>query len=249
MTTAAARRSPLLGVAWGVEGVCERTTAIELTESTAFVMTESLPPVGAEVDLDLRFAKRAPVRVRGLVTQVRLSIEPGVPAGFAVTFEGQDAAVGKLAGLVSAPGHGASKTASRPLRVLHVEKNPLLRDMFAYAVNRYFAARSLRVDLLQADGLAAARSSIEAGALDALLVDHDTADVTGDEIARYARTHAGERCWIVGIGVDGQASRDRMLAAGADIYLRKPLVLRDLLYSMELLFQEDPNDGLGLGAA
>ena len=211
-------------------------------------MTESLPPVGAEVDLDLRFARRPAISIRGRVTQVRLSIEPGVPAGFGVTFVADKPALARIAALVRQP--PASKGGGpRALKVLHVEKNPLLRDMFGYTVNRYFTARQLRVELVQAPGLVGSRAALETGDVAALIVDHEPADGTGEDIVRAARSRLGERPWIVGVGADGSACRDRMLGAGADIYLRKPLVLRDLLYSLELLFQEDPHDAVGLGAA
>lgn len=243
------RRSALLRVEWGASGVHESTTAIEVTETSAFVMTESLPPVGAEVDLELRFASRVTIRMRGVVKQVRLSIEPGVPAGFSVEFVGHPEELAKVAALVGDAPPGARRRTSRALNLLHIEKQLLLRDMFAYAVKRYFGSRGLPVELVQVAGLSGARAAIEAGSLDAVIVDQDAADVTGDEIARHARAHSAPSCWIVGVGGDGIESRDRMLAAGADVYLRKPLVLRDLLYSLELLFLEDPNDGVGLGAA
>lgn len=248
MSAGASRPSALLRVEWGASGVHESTTAIELTETSAFVMTESLPPVGAEVDLELRFANRATIVVRGIVTQVRLSLEPGVPAGFSVDFVGAPSELAKLAALVGDPPSGSRRRTSRALHLLHVERQLLLRDMFAYAVKRYFGSRGLSVELVQAAGLTGARAAIEAGGLDALIVDHDANDVTGDEIARYARAHAGPACWIVGVGASAE-SRERMLESGADVFLRKPLVLRDLLYSLGLLCLEDPNDGVGLGAA
>lgn len=248
MSASAARRSALLRAEWGASGVHERTTAIEVTESSAFVMTEALPPVGAEVDLELRFASRTNVSLRGIVTQVRLSLEPGVPAGFSVDFAGEPAELAKIAALIGEPPSDSPRRASRPLNLLHVERQLLLRDMFAYAVKRYFGSRGLAVELVQAAGLTGARAAIEAGGLDAMILDYDANDVTGDEIARYTRAHAGSRCWIVGVGTSTE-SRDRMLESGADVFLRKPLVLRDLLYSLELLCQEDPNDGVGLGAA
>ena len=58
------RSSPLVCADWSFEGREERSAALELTETAAFIATESLPPVGTEVDLNLRFAKRAPMRVR-----------------------------------------------------------------------------------------------------------------------------------------------------------------------------------------
>jgi CheY-like chemotaxis protein len=248
MTTAAPRRSALLRVEWGASGVHESTTAIEVTETSAFVMTESLPPVGAEVDLLLRFASRPTIHVRGIVRQVRLSLEPGVPAGFCADFVGDPSELAKLAVLASDAPHAPRRT-SRTLHVLHVERQLLLRDMFAYALKRYFGSRGLGIELAQAAGLAGARGAIEGERLDAIIVDFDANDVTGDEIARYARAHAPAACWIVGVGGDATRNRDRMLEAGADVYLRKPLVLRDLFYSMELLSLEDPDDGVGLGAA
>lgn len=245
----AAQRSLLLGVDWGVQGVRERTTAIELTATGAFVVTEALPPLAAEVDLDLRLGKWPPVAIRGRVTQVRLSLEPGVPAGFAVQFAGSAAEIERVGVLVRATEPRGRVKRARALELLHVESNRLLRDMFAYAVSTYFGARGLEVRLRQASTVTEGLALLADGAPEAVVIEHDVDGGQGATVLRAASARLGQSAWIVGIGGDGAARKEEMLKAGADLYLRKPLVLRDLFYTMEHLFREEPRQGAGRGAA
>lgn len=241
---ASSTQNALLRAEWSDGSSPERTTVYELTATTAFVVTEKLPAVGTHVDLRLSFAGLATIDVRGLVSHVRMSLDPGAPAGFAVEFDGDDktrAAVTKLL-RATRPRPDARR---RTIRVLHVDPSRLLRDMFSYAITKYFASKRVKPELLQAPDIHVARAMIDSGDVHVVQVDNEIQSATGDQIVKHARATLGPAAWIVGVGLGGTTTRDRMLAAGADVYVQKPIVLTDVLYSIELLMREEVRDALG----
>lgn len=235
-------RNALVRGRWTDGTAAERTTVITVTETSAFVLTETLPAVGSLVELDLSFGPIS-ARVAARVTYVRMSLDPGTPTGFGVEFDPGDSESPALARLVSAtrlraavsraPADPARSSTRERARLLHIESNRLLRDIFAYAVDRYFGSRGTRPILVQASSFAEAVAIDEP--LGAVIVDHDLPDATGHEAVVHLRANNAADAWIVGVGLGGAQTRNRMLAAGADVYVQKPIVVTDVLYSLELL--------------
>lgn len=243
MRAKASRWGALFRAEWMASGKRERATATALTSSSIFVATENLPSVGEQLQLFLSFGRRASFGTAVRVTNVHLTVEPGNPAGFAATFEDDDAtraAVAALLELTQAPSGGR-----RDIRVLHAEKSRLLRDMFGYTVGKYFATRGPAPTLVQVEDLEGAKSALERGTIDVAVIDQNLHDGAGHELVRRVRERAGRRCWIVGVGVETGAARARMLDAGADIYLQKPIALTDLLLSIELVTHQSMRDTAG----
>lgn len=237
--SAPALRNALVRGTWTDGLTTEQTTVITVTDSSAFVITENLPSVGARVDLDLSFGSiRARVATR--VSHVRLSLDPGAPAGFAVEFEPdaiESSSLARLVALTTARGPASCRSGDRgeQVRLLHVESNKLLRDIFAYAVDRYFGTRATRPLLVQAASFSEAMAIEEP--FGAAVIEHDLPDAVGPEAILHLRARA-PKAWMVGVGLGGSSTRERMLAAGADVYVQKPIVVTDVLYSLELLMRE-----------
>ena len=89
-------------------------------------------------------------------------------------------------------------------------------------------------------GLAVALHLREAGHSVAI-IDRDLQDGQGEALVRAVRARAGGSCFIVGVGTGARSLGRPMLEAGADIYLQKPIVLPDLLLSIDLVTQEPEN--------
>jgi CheY-like chemotaxis protein len=69
-----------------------------------------------------------------------------------------------------------------------------------------------------------------------LVVDHFLAESSGaDLIARVRAEPAMQSIPILGISVGGKVARDAMLSAGVDVFLDKPVRVRDLLATLERL--------------
>lgn len=219
------------------DGHVEVTCAIEMTETSVFILSDSLPPLGHPVRLHLSFPRMLrPLVVEAFVAQIRMGGGPGAPAGYFAQFEIPDEVLRRRIEEVARrlrPTAGA--LVNRELSILLVEDNQLLRDTFAYAFERYFRTRTAGVKLL------AAASATEAWELarpdtDLLLVDHALKGEAGTTFV--SRVRADERLgrmFIVGMSGGGSAARKAMIDAGADLFLAKPIVLKDLFCTLEFL--------------
>lgn len=232
----------------------EVTCALEMTSESVFVVTEALPSVEDVVFTWLSFPRCVrPVLVGLRVQQVRFSAGPGSPSGFLGTFEvDTDEEREQLAELASALAPRESVVLrGRALSVLIVENNDLIRDMFAYALGKYFKSRHVRVDLVQAatgeEALRLIEPDAAARRFDLVLVDHFLTNESGASVVKNLRAHPSHvSTLIVAMSVGGNSVRDTMIEAGADLFLHKPIVLRDLFCTLEFLI--DPPGG-SLGAA
>lgn len=221
----------------------EVTCALELTDESVFIVTDDLPAIGEIANLRLSFPRTVrPLLVSVRVRQVRLSTGPGSPPGFVADFEiDTEDDKQKLAELARRvrPASGMAPP-SREASVLLVEDNQLIRDMFAYAVERYFGQRASKVRLAQAPTVAAAWRQLDATRrFDLAVIDHMLPDQTGSSlIASLRRNNAYRRMPVVGMSVGGSDVRKAMLEAGADLFLHKPIVLKDLFCTIEFLMTD-----------
>jgi len=228
----------------------EITCALEMTGESVFIVTEDLPSIGDVINLRLSFPRAVrPLLVSARVRQVRLSTGPGSPPGFVADFDIEtDDARQRLEELARRvrPTSGMAPP-SRELSVLLVEGNQLIRDMFAYAVERYFSQRAGKVHLAQAATVAAAWKHLDdARPFDLAVVDHMLPDETGSSLIAALRRHATlRRIPIVGMSVGGSEVRRAMLDAGADLFLQKPIVLKDLFCTIEFLMTDVPGSERG----
>lgn len=243
MSPKSGRWGALFRAEWMASGTRQRATAMALTSESVFVATEALPAIGERLQLFLSFGARGSWGMFARVTNVHLSSEPGNPPGFAAVFEDDEstrASVNALLSMTQLP-----SGTRRAIRLLHAEKSRLLRDMFGYAVQKYFATRGPAPKLEQIEGIEGAAAVLGSGAVDVAVIDQNLADGSGEDLVRRVRDRVGRSCWIVGVGVEGSAHRQRMLDAGANIYLQKPIVLTDVLMSIELVTQQGVRDTAG----
>lgn len=234
----------------------EITCALEMTDESVFIVTDGLPSIGDIVSLRLSFPRAVrPIVVSTRVFQVRMSSGPGSPSGFVGSFEIESddgkrrvADVARRLSRTTSPPSVPRNGAPR-LSVLLVEDNKLIRDMFTYAVERYFGSRSGHVHVTQAATVAEAWDMLRAkGDFDLAIVDHRLPDGTGAGFIQDLRANPSlGRQSIVGMSVGGPEVRRAMLDAGADIFLHKPIVLKDLFCTLE--FMMDAGSESDRGAA
>jgi CheY-like chemotaxis protein len=244
--SAAPARSAILRAELFRPGLTEITCALEMTGSSVFVVTDELPPIGETVPMRLSFPNAVdPIDVIVKVVQVRLSSGPGTPSGFVAVFveeteEGRRA-LDELAHKLTGP--RPPSMPPRELAVLLVEDNRLIRDMFAYAVQRYFEQRAGKVHLDQAMDVDIAWAMLETGAYDLVIVDYFLPTEHGASLITKLRNDARlSKTSVVAISVGGQEVRRETLEAGADIFLHKPIVLKELFYTLEFLMNNGSGD-------
>jgi CheY-like chemotaxis protein len=223
----------------------EVTCALEMTETSVFIVTDRLPPIGGTVHLRLSFPRAIrPVLVSVCVTQVRFTTGPGTPSGFVAEFEVES---GDAKNRVRELARRVRPTAIGPgseLNVLLVEDDQLLRDMFAYTARRYFAQRTGRVELKLAESVVDALRMIDGGGpLDVVILDHFLGPESGTSLITRLRSDARLRkTAIVAMSVGGAEIKRAMLDAGAELFLLKPIALKELFCTLEFLMDASQSD-------
>ncbi len=207
----------------------------DLTASSIFVVTEWHAPIGTAVSLRLSFPRiLEPVDLVARISDIRVAGEPGEPGGIRLTFD--DPAVGKklMSQLerVEVPGEPVP---DRPYRVLLVDDSWLIRDMFAYGTAKFFERPgALAID--HAEDAEEAWSKLGKSTYDLVIVDYFLPEENGASLIARLRADARlSRTPIVAISVGGRDAREATISAGADVFVDKPLVFRDLFNTLRVL--------------
>lgn len=205
--------------------------AFDVTAETAFVATESAAAVGSEVELELSFPRLLePVTLSARVEERCDQSGPGAPAGLRLRFAPHE----QLSQLL-ARAHDVSNAALRACRILLVEDNDFIRDVFDYGLRAFFEARgAYTVD--HAGTVESAWQLLGESSYDVAIVDYYLPSETGASlIERIRREDRMAQLPIVAVSVGGRDAREASLAAGADLFLDKPLVFRDLFNTLRIL--------------
>ena len=246
MTEPLKARTGVLRAEISFEAVHEVACAIELTEDSVFVISDLLPTAGTDVELRLSFPHAIEaVTIRASVAQVRIGSGPGTPTGFVASFEGApEEQRQKIRHVVQRLVASSTKsTPTRDLRVLLVEDNRLVSDMFEYALRKYFDSRGNRVLLEHAADVPTAWIKLRADHFDLVIVDYFLPDEDGASLIERLRGDARLAATsVVAISIGGSDVRRATLSAGADLFLHKPIVLRDLFHTLEFLTHEEAYD-------
>lgn len=247
MTDIPRARTGVLRAEISFDGLQEVACAIELTEDSVFVISDLLPTAGTEIDLRLSFPHAIEaIAIRASVAQVRIGSGPGTPTGFVASFEGaaeeQRTKIRHVVQrLVSSSATGS--TPKRDLRVLLVEDNRLVSDMFEYALQKYFLSRGNRVLLEHAGDVPTAWIKLRSDHFDLVIVDYFLPDEDGATLIERLRGDPRlSTTSVVAISIGGSDVRRASLSAGADLFLHKPIVLRDLFHTLEFLTHEEAHD-------
>jgi CheY-like chemotaxis protein len=215
-------------LAYGDTTIVGHTTA--LTPNRAFVRTDDLLEIGTSVELTLSFrGALSPLRFRGVVDEHRHPSGPGDLGGLWFAIEAcSDADRERLRAMLDvAP-------SAREVRLLMVEDSSLTRDVFTHSMSH--APSAARVRLESVPDAEVAWTHLQNGDYHLLLVDHFLPSSTGAELIERVRSEP-RLCAlpIVGISVGGKVARDAMLTAGVDLFLEKPVQVRDLLATLDRL--------------
>jgi CheY-like chemotaxis protein len=211
---------------------------LELSDVEAFVETDVHLPLGAAVRLTLSFPRWvASIPVGGRVTGHRHGVAPGEPSGLelALTFA-NDEEQERLLAVLRTMSEPPATPSEEGFHVLLVEDNHLIRDMFSYGIRKYFRGREGNVVIDHAPDGAAAWQMLSDGDYDLAIVDYYLPVLNGAQLVERMRSEPRlAEMPVVAVSVGGSEARDATLAAGADLFLDKPLVLKDLFVTLERL--------------
>jgi CheY-like chemotaxis protein len=133
-------------------------------------------------------------------------------------------------------GPAAEGAAPSEYRCLLVEDNAFIRDLFQYGMQRYCRMRGRDLSLALAADAETAWEMLRGGRYDMAIVDHFLPAQSGSQLIAKMRA---EPCLstvpVVAISVGGREACDEAMAAGADLFLDKPVVMRDLFSTLDRL--------------
>ena len=223
------------------EVVSDRAPAVghtrTVTVDTVVVELASKPSMGKSVTLRLSLPRLLDTIERtACVTAHLLGGDPGVPSGIELSLLHRSAEErADFADVLERLEKSAPRTGAH-YRVLIVEDNAFIRDMFVYGVGRYFGGQHATVTVEVAENGEEAWKKLSAGPCDLAIVDHYLPVLDGSAlIARIRREARLSGLPLVGMSGGGDEVREEMLGAGADLFLGKPVVLRDLFRTLERL--------------
>ena len=211
---------------------------LELGEDEMFLETDVRLEVGAGARIRLSFPRLVdPFEVVGRVTAIAESTAPGEPAGLELVIDPATPADGdQLRTVLTTLAEEPTAEALEGFHVLLVEDNNLIRDMFSYGIRKYFRGKPGYVSVDVASDGASAWQMLETGSYDLAIVDYFLPELDGAQLVARMRAEPRLRSVpVVAVSVGGASARDATLAAGADLFLDKPLVLKDLFATLERL--------------
>ncbi len=216
-----------------------------LSSGGTFVATNRELPVGTKVHLVLSFpGLLAPIGIEGTVRWTRgpgatdaggdVAMEPG--AG--IQFEPGEAR-DQLASVVEKIRERDPSTVSRTFRVLVVEDNKhvasLIHDGLKGSARRDFGG-GVQFDVRNAEDGRQAIEILRRETFDALIVDVYLPVVDGAKVIQTARSELGlDNLPIIAVSAGGDTARKSALAAGANIFLDKPMRLRQVIDTIQRL--------------
>jgi CheY-like chemotaxis protein len=217
------------------------TYTVEVGPTSAFLRLDDLPARGEVLPLRLSFPGLfRELRLEGRVLSHHTPADPAAPTGVLVEFlfPDRDARM-RLHGLLEPaasrdPAIGSAP--SVPYRVLLVEDNDAFRGLFARGAKRFLRAPEDRLAVDFASDATRALAALDERPYDLVVVDYYLPGMLGSELIRHLRADPRSTGMaLVAMSVGGASAREPSLEAGADLFLDKPLVLRDLFSTLDCL--------------
>ncbi|MDB4955478.1 MAG: response regulator receiver modulated PilZ sensor protein [Myxococcales bacterium] len=201
-----------------------------LTTRSVFVRTDELFGLGDLVTLRLSLSRLLPpLMIEARVASTAHDSGPGYLAGVTLAFSTEQALLSRLLS------EHDDRTAAEPCRILVVEDSALMRDCMQLSAERY-AHRPVRVVVDAAESADHALELLGRERYELLLVDlFLPGAMNGADLVRELRAREHGDMPIIGFSVGGITARDAFLEAGADLFLDKPVVIKDLFATLERL--------------
>src|SRR4051812_4140022 len=214
-----------------------------LSSGGTFVATNRELPIGTQIQLNLSFpGLLEPVSVVGTVRWTRGHAAHGVgeteEAGAGIEFE-PGPARDQLAHMIDKIRARDPKTVSRIFKVLVVEDNKhvsqLIQDGLRGSARREFGG-GVSFDVRSAEDGRQAIEVLRKDRFDALIVDIYLPVVDGAKVISTARGElALTNLPIIAVSAGGDSARRSALDAGANIFLDKPMRLRQVIETIQKL--------------
>lgn len=204
--------------------IVAHTTAIG--PSSVFVRTDEPVSVGEHVTLRLSFPGLfAPLQLDARVASRDAGNGPGYYAGFMLDFASEER-IARL--LETAPD-------ARPgsFHLLLVEDSAVMCDVVTQTAAAF--SRTFQIATTSAHRADAALAALEQQTFDLAVVDlYLVGDKSGADLVREIRARKLDLP-VIGFSIGGASAKVTFLEAGADLFLDKPIALRDVFATLERL--------------
>ncbi len=216
-----------------------------LSSGGTFVATNREIPIGQQIKLVLSFpGLLEPIAIEGTVRWTRGNKSPdevipdGEEAGAGIQFH-PGAARDQLAAVIDKIRERDPKTVSRLFHLLVVEDNrhvaQLIHDGLKGSTRREFAG-GVSFSVRNAEDGRQAIEILRREKFDALIVDMYLPVMDGAKVISTARGELGlDRLPIIAVSAGGDTARKSALDAGANIFLDKPMRLRQVIETIQKL--------------
>ena len=201
-------------------------------DGRARLLTAAPVELGAELALRIGWPPLvAPIAVSAVVVGVEAAGAPGDRAAWLLALA-PGPATAALGALVATA--AAAPPPSARARVLLVEDSPLLCDAFRWGLRRHLGAHADAVTVDAVADVDAAWALARTHRYDLVVVDYFLPGQPGDALIARLRGAAAPLPPVVAVSLGGDVARAATLAAGADLFLAKPLALAELFSTLTL---------------
>ena len=215
----------------------------DLAEGGLFIRTEAQFEIGQRIAFSVSFPTLLdPVDLEGVVRwRSEASLEhPEKASGVGVEFIFPSESVRRQVALLVANFRQAPdvRSADTPFRVLLVEDNQFVHDLFKHAVRRFHREMPDigALEISSANNGQEALQHVGQQRVDLAIVDHFLPVMSGSElVVRMRNSDRLRNIPILVVSVGGEGVREEALRAGADLYLDKPVLLKQLLTTLRFL--------------
>ncbi|HEU0031991.1 MAG TPA: response regulator [Kofleriaceae bacterium] len=210
--------------------IVAHTTA--LGADSVCVRTDEPLELGDSVGLELSFRRLlSPLRLHATVLAKRPESGPGYPAAVTLGFTASPEQASVIATLLAAP----TRQSPAQYRFLVVEDSEIMRQIVQAGADRFSAAAAVQLVVQTAESAEAALALLEGTQFDLALVDfYLGGELTGADLVRRIRERDPE-ITLIGFSIGKSTARGELLAAGADLFLDKPVTVKDLFTTVERL--------------
>lgn len=200
----------------------------ELSASSAFVRTDERLDLGTVVELKLSFPRLLPpLTIRARVVAREAGSGHGYWPGFCLDFSAEHERLARLLRPLQA------QAAEDTYRILVVEDSATMRDVMQHNAARF--SPRFPIDITSTDTAEHALELIAANAYDLAVVDlYLPGKLSGADLVRDLRARALDLP-VIGFSIGGPEARRALVEAGADLFLDKPVMLRDVFGTLERL--------------
>ncbi len=215
-----------------------------LSKGGLFIRTDAKFEMGALVPLSLSFPGLLdPVEIVGRVAWMRPEQAGGRGAGVGIAVESQAhrMELERLLTIAAEPPEGTQAPPPGGFRVLIVEDNPHIIEMYSYVLKK-LAANELKgavpLEVHFAPDGHAAFTQLMASTFNLVMTDLYMPVMDGFQLLEKIRSEPKlAKMPVVAISAGGRDAQDRALKLGVDIFLRKPVKFAEVLETVKQLLR------------